>query len=456
MRTALARVDHSACRRIASGGSALAGSLSADVARQAQHNWPEFLDLLAIPNVADQPADIQRNATFLEQAFAQARLQGAAARQSREPPGRARRARGCGAESAHRAVVRAFRRPAGDSRELVAAGSVSSRVKTARRAGQVAGRRTPGAAGESARSRAARVRALGVGRQGADHDAADRDRSARARSSKSPAINVKVLLDPEEEMSSPSLAGMIERDRAAFAADAMVILDGPQHDSGRSTIVFGNRGITQATLTVFGPRAPLHSGHFGNYAPNPAMRLARLLASMKDDNGRVLVKGYYDGVSLSSAERASLTARRRRRSGAAQAHRHRARREGRRHLPGSAAVSVAERARHGRGRRRRESREHRAERGGRRDRHAHDADDRRTQAVRADQAPHRAAGLSPGRAGADRRRARDVRQARELPPRLGAGRVAHADGCGCRAVGVHCAEVADRAEPGGASRCAFA
>jgi acetylornithine deacetylase/succinyl-diaminopimelate desuccinylase-like protein len=88
----------------------------------------------------------------------------------------------------------------------------------------------------------------------------------------------------------------------------MVILDGPQHDSGRSTIVFGNRGITQATLTVFGPRAPLHSGHFGNYAPNPAMRLARLLASMKDDNGRVLVKGYYDGVSLSSAERASLTA----------------------------------------------------------------------------------------------------------------------------------------------------
>ena len=72
--------------------------------------------------------------------------------------------------------------------------------------------------------------------------------------------------------------------------------------------MFGNRGVTQATLTVFGPRAPLHSGHFGNYAPNPAMRLARLLASMKDDNGRVLVRGYYDGVSLSSAARASLKA----------------------------------------------------------------------------------------------------------------------------------------------------
>ena len=91
----------------------------------------------------------------------------------------------------------------------------------------------------------------------------------------SPAINVKVLLDPEEEMGSPSLAGTIESASAAFAADALVILDGPEHASGRPTVVFGNRGIAQATLTVFGPRAPLHSGHYGNYAPNPAMRLAR-------------------------------------------------------------------------------------------------------------------------------------------------------------------------------------
>jgi acetylornithine deacetylase/succinyl-diaminopimelate desuccinylase-like protein len=123
-----------------------------------------------------------------------------------------------------------------------------------------------------------------------------------------PAINVKVILDSEEEMSSPSLAGMIERNRSLFDADALVILDGPTHDSGKATIVFGNRGITQATLTVFGPRAPLHSGHFGNYAPNPALRLAKLLASMKDDDGRVVIQGYYDGVDLSSADRASLAA----------------------------------------------------------------------------------------------------------------------------------------------------
>jgi acetylornithine deacetylase/succinyl-diaminopimelate desuccinylase-like protein len=72
------------------------------------------------------------------------------------------------------------------------------------------------------------------------------------------------------------------------------------------TIVFGNRGNAQARLTVYGPKVNLHSGHYGNYAPNPAQRLATLLASMKDDDGRVTVKGYYDGVKLTDAERKVL------------------------------------------------------------------------------------------------------------------------------------------------------
>ena len=125
-----------------------------------------------------------------------------------------------------------------------------------------------------------------------------------------------------------------------------MILDGPEHASGRPTIVFGNRGVTQATLTVFGPRAPLHSGHYGNYAPNPAMRLAALLASMKDDQGRVLVAGYYDGIQLTAADRECWRGRRRR-GRLREAHRHRARGGRRRELPGSAAVSLAQRARHG-------------------------------------------------------------------------------------------------------------
>ena len=58
-----------------------------------------------------------------------------------------------------------------------------------------------------------------------------------------------------------------------------------------------------ADLTVYGARRPLHSGHYGNWAPNPAMQLAQLLASMKDDHGRVLVDGFYDQVTpLTEAE----------------------------------------------------------------------------------------------------------------------------------------------------------
>jgi acetylornithine deacetylase/succinyl-diaminopimelate desuccinylase-like protein len=76
--------------------------------------------------------------------------------------------------------------------------------------------------------------------------------------------------------------------------------------SNRPTLTFGARGIAELTLTVYGPRTPVHSGNYGNYTPNPAMRLARLLASMKDDRGRVVIPGFYDGVSLTPAERETL------------------------------------------------------------------------------------------------------------------------------------------------------
>ena len=121
-----------------------------------------------------------------------------------------------------------------------------------------------------------------------------------------PTINVKVLLDSEEEKGSPRIGVVAKANRELLSADAIVINDGPIHPSNRPTIVFGNRGVTLVTLTVFGPKNPLHSGHFGNFAPNPAQRLAALLASMKDDDGRVTVAGYYDGVKLTELERRLL------------------------------------------------------------------------------------------------------------------------------------------------------
>lgn len=126
---------------------------------------------------------------------------------------------------------------------------------------------------------------------------------------RTPASNVHVVLDGEEEAGSPSLLAAISRYRTKLAADAMVILDGPAHPSGRPTLTFGARGILSLELTVFGPKFALHSGHYGNWVPNPAFELVRLLASMKDDRGHVLVPGFYDGLEpLSPEERALLAA----------------------------------------------------------------------------------------------------------------------------------------------------
>ena len=124
-----------------------------------------------------------------------------------------------------------------------------------------------------------------------------------------PSSNVKVILDGEEEASSPSLVPAIAKYRDRLAADLMVILDGPVHSSGRPTVAYGARGITTLDLTVFGPLSGVHSGNYGNWIPNPAMRLAQLLATMKDGEGQVTVKGWYDGVApLTSEERAVLAA----------------------------------------------------------------------------------------------------------------------------------------------------
>jgi acetylornithine deacetylase/succinyl-diaminopimelate desuccinylase-like protein len=119
----------------------------------------------------------------------------------------------------------------------------------------------------------------------------------------SPSLNIKFVFEGEEEAGSPHLGEIIDLNKELLAADAWIICDGPVHQSGRKQIVFGVRGDQNVDLTVYGSKRPLHSGHYGNWAPNPAMQLAQLLASMKDENGRVTINGWYDGVEpLGEAE----------------------------------------------------------------------------------------------------------------------------------------------------------
>jgi acetylornithine deacetylase/succinyl-diaminopimelate desuccinylase-like protein len=124
----------------------------------------------------------------------------------------------------------------------------------------------------------------------------------------SPSVNLRVILDGEEEASSPSLVPAIAKYREKFRADLMVILDGPIHSSGRPTVVYGARGIVTFNLTVYGPSVGVHSGNYGNWIPNPAQRLATLLASMKGDDGRVLVRGFYDGIGPVTEEEQAMLA----------------------------------------------------------------------------------------------------------------------------------------------------
>jgi len=121
------------------------------------------------------------------------------------------------------------------------------------------------------------------------------------------AVNLKIVLEGEEEDSSPHLAATVAAHKNLFAGDLLIAADGPVDQSGRPLISFGNRGVISVRITVFGPLHPLHSGHYGNWAPNPAMSLAKLLATMKDANGHVLVAGFYDNVvPLGPAERKAI------------------------------------------------------------------------------------------------------------------------------------------------------
>ncbi|MDW3195889.1 MAG: M20/M25/M40 family metallo-hydrolase [Cytophagales bacterium] len=115
---------------------------------------------------------------------------------------------------------------------------------------------------------------------------------------KEPNFNIKVIMDFEEELGSPRLPQAVIDNSDLLSADMLIIFDGPRHITNQPTLTFGARGIATIQLTTYGPIVPQHSGHFGNYAPNPALRLSKLLASMKDDEGRVTIPGFYDGIEI--------------------------------------------------------------------------------------------------------------------------------------------------------------
>jgi acetylornithine deacetylase/succinyl-diaminopimelate desuccinylase-like protein len=122
-----------------------------------------------------------------------------------------------------------------------------------------------------------------------------------------PSVNLKLFFEGEEEAGSGHLRPLLERHASLLRADAWLFGDGPVHQSRRQQIVFGVRGVTGLEVTLYGPNRALHSGHYGNWAPNPITELANLIASMRDDDGRILIPRFYDDVaSISPADRRAL------------------------------------------------------------------------------------------------------------------------------------------------------
>ncbi len=122
-------------------------------------------------------------------------------------------------------------------------------------------------------------------------------------------VNVKFFFEGEEEAGSPHLAAALQQHKALVAGDVWLLCDGPVHQSRQQQVYFGARGITDVEITMYGPSHPLHSGHYGNWAPNPAAQIANLLASMRDRDSHILIPHYYDDVRpLTPTEQAAIRA----------------------------------------------------------------------------------------------------------------------------------------------------
>lgn len=312
---------HARIRRLTMAGFVLAalgsaqaatldrGQLEQSADRAAAASYKEWVELLAIPNDATVPADIQKNVDWLVKAFARRGFQARALPNGDKPMVYAEYA-APGAPAAGRKTVLFYMHLDGQS------------VTPSQWA-----QKSPWDATLKARTADGKWEALPLDKLYAGP--VDPEWRLFARSSSDdkgpivmflaamdalkaagvePGVDIKVLLDSEEEKGSPSLGQVIGQNLALLRNDGMVILDGPMHQSNQPTLVFGNRGIQLAQLKVFGAAQGLHSGHYGNYSANPVQRMASLLASMKDDNGRVTIPGYYTPVKIDTRARQIMAA----------------------------------------------------------------------------------------------------------------------------------------------------
>src|SRR3984957_240849 len=118
-------------------------------------------------------------------------------------------------------------------------------------------------------------------------------------------VNIKVIVEGEEEIGSPNFEAFLARERERLACDVVVVSDTAVFAEDVPSLTVSLRGLVHWEITVHGPASDLHSGYFGGVVRNPLEALAQMLATLKDGSGRIAVPGFYDGVrELTAAERA--------------------------------------------------------------------------------------------------------------------------------------------------------
>ena len=263
----------------------------------------DFAELLAIPNVASDTVNIRRNAEFIRDRLVERGVASELWTHGEAPPIVYGALDVPGAERTIGIYVHYDGQPVDESQWTQPPWRPTLYTAAIEAGGEPRPLPEPGEAVDPEW----RIYARGAGDDKAPLPAIFAALDALAEAGLRPTSNLRFLFEGEEEAGSDHLGQSLEDHRGQLDADVWLICDGPVHQSRRPQLVFGVRGYTGLDITVYGASRYLHSGHYGNWAPNPAQRLAELLASMKDGDGRVTIDGFYDSTApIGAAERAAM------------------------------------------------------------------------------------------------------------------------------------------------------
>lgn len=292
--------------RTAAGGAALRASTRQYVAAHEPAILREYTDLLALPNVAADHANIRRNADLLVASLQKRGVDARLLEFDSAPPTVYGELEVPGAK---RTVI--FYAHYDGQPVIAAQWATPPWTPTLRDAPLEDGGKPIAlpAAGAAALAPNTRIYARSAGDDKGTIMAMLAALDALHAAGRKPSVNLKFFFEGEEEAGSPHIVGILHKYQDLLAADMLLLGDGPVYQNGEQQLLFGVRGDADMELTLFGATRALHSGHYGNWAPNAGVLLANLIASMRDDDGHIKIDGYYADVApITAAEHAAIKA----------------------------------------------------------------------------------------------------------------------------------------------------